>query len=148
MVDVAAPRGKAFTILIRIVLGAVFLYSGTIKIADPSAFAGIVTNYQLLSPSLVAITAIVLPWIEALCGVALIFNRFEKGAALITTLMMVFFIGVGLFNTYRGLDIACGCFSLSAREPANIISNTARDLAILGAGAWILAVSGKRALKR
>ncbi len=144
----ATPNHNFITVLIRVGLGAVFLYSGTIKVIDPSAFTGIVTNYQLLSPSLVVATAIVLPWIELLCGMALIFGRFEIGAALLTTLMMVVFIGIGFYNVYRGLDIACGCFSLSAREPANIISNTARDLAILGAGAWILKTSWKPALSR
>lgn len=135
--------GNKVTIGIRIGLGAVFLFSSMAKIADPSAFADIVANYQLIQPPVVALTAIILPWIEALCGIALVFGRYDKGAALLVTLMMVAFIGFGFFNVYRGLDIACGCFSLSAKEPSNIALNTLRDVAILAAGVWVLAVPGK-----
>jgi uncharacterized membrane protein YphA (DoxX/SURF4 family) len=119
-------------------LGAVFLFSSAAKIADPSAFADIVTNYQIVHPPMVRLTAIVLPWIEALCGIALVSGRYVKGAALLVSLMMVAFIGIGFFNVHRGLDIACGCFSLAAQKPSNIVLNTLRDMVILVAGIWVL----------
>lgn len=131
-------KKQTVTVCVRIGLGVVFLISSMAKIADPSAFAAIVTNYQILNPPLVTLTVIILPWIEAICGVALVLGRYEKGAALLVSLMMVAFIGIGFFNVYRGLDIACGCFSLSAREPSNFALNTLRDLAILAAGLWVL----------
>ena len=131
-------RGNTLTVTIRIGLGAVFLFSSMAKIADPATFAGIVTNYQLVAPPLIKLTVMVLPWIEALCGVALVFGFYDKGAALLVCLMMVTFIGIGFYNAYRGLDIACGCFSLSARQPSNIAINTVRDMAILAAGIWML----------
>ncbi len=129
---------KNVTVVIRIALGAVFLFSCAGKITDPTAFAAIVTNYQLLPPPLVSATAVVFPWIEAVCGLALVFGRLEKGAALLTSLMMVVFTGLILYNGYRGLNIACGCFSLAANEPSNIAVNTLRNLVILAAGAWVL----------
>jgi uncharacterized membrane protein YphA (DoxX/SURF4 family) len=126
------------TIVVRILLGGIFLYSCIGKIADPSAFAAILTNYQLFPPHLVSATAVVFPWIEAACGLALVFGRYEKGAALLVSLMMVVFIGIIQYNNYRGLNIACGCFSLSAEAPSNIVVNTLRNLFILAAGAWVL----------
>ena len=137
---------KYTTIVIRIALGAVFLLSCIPKIADPAAFAQIVTGYQLLSPPLVSATAILLPWIEAACGLALVFGRFEKGAALLVSLMMVVFIAIILYNGYRGLNIACGCFSLSAKEPSSIALNTVRNLLILAAGTWVLFYSHRQHL--
>jgi uncharacterized membrane protein YphA (DoxX/SURF4 family) len=125
------------TPVIRIVLGAIFLFSSAGKIADPWAFAAIVTNYQLLPPSWVWATALIIPWIEALCGLALVLGRLEKGAALLVSLMMVVFTGIMLYNSYRGLNVACGCFSLSAKAPSNIALNTLRNLLILAAGAWV-----------
>jgi uncharacterized membrane protein YphA (DoxX/SURF4 family) len=129
---------KAVTVVVRIALGAIFLFSCAGKIADPAAFAAIVTNYQLLPAPLVSATAVVFPWIEAMCGLALVVGRLEKGAALLISLMMVVFTGLMLYNAYRGLNIACGCFSLAANEPSNIVVNTLRNLAILAAGAWVL----------
>lgn len=125
------------TIVVRMALGAVFLFSSAGKIADPAAFAVIVTNYQLLPPVLVSATAVVFPWIEVICGLSLVFGRFEKGAALLVSLMMVFFIGIISYNGYRGLNIACGCFSLATQAPSNIALNTLRNLLILVAGAWV-----------
>ena len=136
--------GNRVAVCIRIGLGAVFLFSSMAKIADPSAFATIVTNYQLANPPMIKLTAMILPWVEALCGISLVFGRYEKGAALLVSLMMVAFLGIGFYNVYRGLDIACGCFSLSAREPSNIALNTLRDLAILAAGLWVLVAPTKR----
>lgn len=133
-----SPIFKNVTVVVRVALGAVFLFSCAGKIADPAAFAAIVTNYQLLSPPLVSMTAVVFPWIEAVCGLALVFGRLEKGAALLISLMMVFLTGLILYNGYRGLNIACGCFSLAANEPSNIAVNTLRNLVILAAGAWVL----------
>jgi len=135
---------KNLTFVVRIALGAIFLFSCAGKIADPAAFAEIVTNYQLLPPPLVSATAVVFPWIEAVCGLALVFGRFEKGAALVVSLMMVVFTGLILYNGYRGLNIACGCFSLAAHAPSNIAVNTLRNLLILAAGAWILFFSRRQ----
>lgn len=129
---------KYFTIFVRIVLGSIFLLSSIPKIADPAAFAVIVGNYQLFSPQLVTVAAMLVPWIEAVCGLALVIGRFEKGAALLVSLMMLVFIGLLLYNSSRGLNIACGCFSLAAKEPSSIALNTFRNLLILGAGAWVL----------
>jgi hypothetical protein len=79
VIPLPSPMVKSVTWVVRILLGFVFLFSSAGKIADPAAFAAIVNNYQLLSPKLVLATAVVLPWIEALCGLALVFGRFEKG---------------------------------------------------------------------
>ncbi|BBO71691.1 hypothetical protein DSCA_56210 [Desulfosarcina alkanivorans] len=137
----------AVTIIVRIGLGAVFLFSSAGKIADPTAFAAIVTNYQLLPPLLVTATAVVFPWVEAACGVALVFGRFEKGAALLISLMMVVFIAIIFYNGYRGLNIACGCFSLTAKAPSNIALNTLRNLFILAGGTWVFFFSGRRPVR-
>lgn len=130
--------GTSAAWLIRIALGAVFVFASAGKIMDPAAFASIIANYRILPPILVEATAVVLPWIEALCGLALIFGRFDKGAAMLICLMMVVFIGLILYNGYRGLNVACGCFSLAAKAPANVAWNTGRNLLILAVGTWLL----------
>lgn len=132
------------TIVLRIGLGAIFLFSSAGKIADPAAFAAIVANYQLLPSPWVSATAVIFPWIEVTCGLALVFGRLERGAALLVSLMMVVFIAIILYNGYRGLNIACGCFSLAAKTPPNIALNTLRNLFILAAGAWVLLYPGRR----
>ncbi|GAB6904866.1 DoxX family protein [Desulfosarcina cetonica] len=140
----ACLKSHKCIVAIRIALGIVFLFSSSGKIIDPSAFAGILHNYQLLSQALIVPLAVVFPWIELFCGLALIAGRFEKGAALLVCLMMVVFIGVIGYNGYRGLNIACGCFSLSAREPSNIAVNILRNLALLAAAMMVLVDTKRR----
>jgi uncharacterized membrane protein YphA (DoxX/SURF4 family) len=82
----------------------VFLSSSAGKIADPSAFAAIVANYQLLPPPLVSATAVIFPWIELTCGLALVLGRLEKGAALLVSLMMVVFIAIILIQWLSGIE--------------------------------------------
>jgi uncharacterized membrane protein YphA (DoxX/SURF4 family) len=135
---------QTLTVVIRTVLGSVFLYACAAKIIHPAAFASIIAEYQLLPAFLVAPTAVTLPWLEALCGMALVCGRFEKGAALLVGLMMAIFIGITLYNGYRGLNIACGCFSLAATEPTDIGLHILRNLLIMAAAAWVLLFPARR----
>ncbi|MCE5273699.1 MAG: DoxX family membrane protein [Deltaproteobacteria bacterium] len=97
----------------RIGLGAMFLYAGIAKIADPAGFSQAVYNYHLLPPWFVNIAAIVLPWVEVVAGTCLVLGLWIPGGALIVSaLLLVFTLALG-FNLSRGLDIACGCFGTS-----------------------------------
>ena len=57
--------------------------------------------------------------------------------------LLIVSIGVTLYNGYRGLNIACGCFSLAAGESSDITVNTVRNLALLAAGLWVLVFTGR-----
>lgn len=131
-------RSKRIIIAIRIALGIVFLVSSSGKIANPGAFAEILSNYQLLPQWLIVPVAVVFPWIELFCALALIVGRFAMGSALLICLMMVVFIGIISYNGYRGLNIACGCFSLTAKEPSHIAVNILRNLGLLAAALVVL----------
>lgn len=126
-------------LVLRVALGIIFIAASWDKIKDPKAFADVVENYQILPAVLVNPVAIVLPWVEAVCGVLLISGRLTKGSVLITDILMVIFISAFIFNIYRGLDISCGCFSLSLQaKKGSYILYIIRDLFILAAGLWVL----------
>lgn len=124
--------------IVRIGLGTLFVVAGIGKIADPTGFAAIVANYRILPSSLVAPTAVVLPWVETLSGLALLGGRLGRGGALLINLLMLVFLAVTLYNAYRGLNVACGCFSLSAEAPSNLALTVVRNLFIFAAGTWLL----------
>lgn len=48
-------------LVVRLFLGAVFVYASLDKILHPQAFAEMVYNYQLLPDVLINLTAIILP---------------------------------------------------------------------------------------
>jgi uncharacterized membrane protein YphA (DoxX/SURF4 family) len=130
-------------ILLRVLLGAVFIWASVPKILNPQSFADIVANYRILSPALVNPAAVILPWIEALCGVCLITGRLVRGSALIFVALMATFLTVTAFNIYRGLDVNCGCFSVSAQEArGSQIINLGRNFLLLVVGILVLQRAG------
>ena len=124
--------------LVRVILGALFVIASWDKIIDPEAFAKIIENYKILPPQLVNPTAYILPWIEAVSGILLIFGVYVKGCALIFNSLMVVFIVLLTINQIRGLDVACGCFSLSLETSKSMYYYIVRDIVILSAGLWVL----------
>lgn len=122
----------------RIVLGGLFVYASWDKILDPAAFAGMIANYQMLPPILVNPMALALPWIELVCGVCLIVNRWTGGSALVVTaLMVVFMVALG-YSAYRGIDISCGCFTMTGEAPKSMWGYLLRDAALLALAITIL----------
>lgn len=128
-----------FTILVRFILGGIFIAAGIPKILDPASFAGVVYNYQLLPNALINIFAIALPWIEVVAGGFIILGIWMPGAVLLYNLLMLSFISALVFNTARGLDINCGCFSTEADSVINI-STILRDVGFLCLSMYLLFV--------
>nr|WP_321466442.1 MauE/DoxX family redox-associated membrane protein [uncultured Desulfobulbus sp.] len=95
-------------VCIRWVLAAIFIYSGAIKLFDPSRFAQIISGFGLLPKPLLMPTAILLPLTELIAGIGLLFNK--RGSLTAITLMLVLFMGVLSYGISLGLDIDCGCF--------------------------------------
>ncbi|MBX2991201.1 MAG: DoxX family membrane protein [Bacteroidetes bacterium] len=101
--------------LVRVFLGFVFIVAAVDKAADPNAFAVSIGYYKLAGPDTSLLIATVLPWMELLCGIFLIFGYMPRGSTLLVLLMLVVFTAGVIAGIIRNLDISCGCFS---RDPA------------------------------
>jgi uncharacterized membrane protein YphA (DoxX/SURF4 family) len=99
-------------LLTRVFLGLLFVMSSLEKIVDPAAFAHSIENYKILPSWLPMTVATILPWLELLCGFALLFGIFLRGSALLLSTMLIVFTGAVISGVLRGLDISCGCFTL------------------------------------
>ena len=100
-------------LLSRLFLGGIFVYASYDKIIHPAPFAEIVYNYQILPDMLVNLVSLFLPWIELLVGLSLILGIWLPGSVFVCNLLLLFFFGALVFNLARGLDIDCGCFTVS-----------------------------------
>jgi len=96
-------------ILIRILLGAIFIYASYDKILDPGKFARDIANYHIVPFGLENIIALIIPWLELLIGIGLIFGVMVDGAALISGGLLALFIVLIAQAILRGFDIECGC---------------------------------------
>ena len=123
--------------LLRLFLGAVFLYASYDKVLNPEAFAKAVYNYQILPDIAVNLAALLLPWLELLLGVCPVTGIWLSGATLISSGLMAVFIGALVFNLMRGLDIHCGCFSTEATAGPADLWTVLRDVGFLALSLWL-----------
>jgi len=98
------------TVRVQIALGLFFVVAALPKVADPPAFAHMVYNYRILPGPLVNVLALVLPWFELLCGLALVLGIWRRTAAAWVGVLLVVFIAGISFNLARGNAVDCGCF--------------------------------------
>ena len=116
--------------IIAIVIGALFIYAGAVKIIEPVEFARDIDNYKILPWRLGVFLALYLPWLEIFCGLALIARVLYRGGIFIVTMLMSFFIIVSIVAKTRGLDVSCGCFG-HASKYLNFSWHLVLDFALL-----------------
>lgn len=101
---------KYLLLVVRIVLGLIFIYAGAEKISDPEAFAVSISNYRLLPVVTLNFFAITLPWIELVTGLLILFGiAVKENSSIIFLMLLVFTIAI-VISLFRGLSIDCGCF--------------------------------------
>jgi uncharacterized membrane protein YphA (DoxX/SURF4 family) len=123
-------RNRPALILIRLVLGGLFVYAGFLKITETLEFAQDIRNYRLVGQSLSFLTAVFLPWLEVVAGFFLVAGIMKRASALLVSSMLVFFILLALVTIIRGIDVDCGCFgALSRRAGPGLVLE---DLLMLG----------------
>ena len=114
-------RNEYLLLLLRVVVGFVFLYAGILKISDPAGFSDAINNYDLLPLIFVNFFAIILPWIEIVSGLFLLFGISVKENSLIISVLLIVFILAIAISLARGLNIECGCFGTSSGTKVGII---------------------------
>lgn len=132
--------------IVAFIVGGVFVYAGVVKILDPVQFGLDIDNFKMLPWFVSVRLAFYLPWLEILCGVALIFRFLYRGGLSILTLLVLVFIGATVAAKARGLDITCGCFG-HASQHWSFPQHMAIDVAIflaLGALLWVELIRGAR----
>jgi len=103
-------------VVLQIIVGAVFVYASYNKLFDQVAFAKSVYGYKFLPDFLINLTAIIVPPLEFIAGLFLMFGLFRKGSSAVIIVLLSVFL-VALVQAYaRGLDIDCGCFGSTAAD--------------------------------
>src|SRR4030095_4884176 len=102
--------------VLDLIIGAIFIYAGALKLLDPVQFAHDIDHYKILPWTIGVGLAFYLPWLEIFCSLALIFCRFYWGALSILTALVVVFLVATIAAKVRGLDITCGCFGNASQK--------------------------------
>ena len=130
---------STFTVLLRWALALVFAAAAFPKILQPAEFALAIFRYQLVPYDLVNLLAVFLPWLELVCALALILGcRWRQGALWLLLLMLIVFTTAIGINLYRGIDIACGCFSVNAAQGHLGWLSLLRNTVLMASAGWLL----------
>jgi putative oxidoreductase len=118
--------------VVAFIIGGIFVYAGALKAMEPLSFANDIENYHVLPWPIGIRLAFYLPWLEILCGLALITRRLYSGAVSILLGLMLVFIGATIAAKARGIDITCGCFGHASKN-LSFTWHLVLDFAILAA---------------
>ena len=119
--------GGFFLLVIRVLLGALFLFSAYNKLrpgdaslpsgparditSGPFLFALSIEKFELLPQQLIVPATYAIPWAEAVCGAALILGIWGRAAALTLAGLVASFTGAIIIVINRpGPTPTCGCF--------------------------------------
>lgn len=97
-------------LLLRICVGSFFVYASMSKIPYPAQFAEAIANYRLVPYSVLNLGAVILPWLEFVCGLFLILGFMSRTSIILIGLMLIMFDIMVLINMYWGAPISCGCY--------------------------------------
>ena len=113
------------------IIALFFIVAAVPKLANPEAFAESISNYQIVPGYLINLMAIYLPWVELFAGISL-FSRVTRKAGLsLIFIMLLVFIAAQSIALAKGLDITCGCFSVSEGSKKAGLSGILQNLVLL-----------------
>lgn len=102
---------RIFLILLRVMLGAIFVYAAWLKLRDPwQIFAMSIDSYRILPLKAVELAAHVIPWLELTIGMLLIAGVWLRISGPIVSLLLLTFFALMVRAYAKGMAIDCGCF--------------------------------------
>lgn len=109
-VTLERPAARVAVLVVRVALGALFVYSAVGKLMAPREFAEAIAHYHLVPDVIATTMAAALPVVELVVGLALVTGVHGRGAAIIAGAMLVVFAVAMAQAIVRDIDIDCGCF--------------------------------------
>jgi uncharacterized membrane protein YphA (DoxX/SURF4 family) len=127
---------------LRVILGAVFVYGGYVKLREPWAlFAMGIDSYNLVPFRFVEPLARTLPWFEVVVGLLLIVGLWLRLSSAAVSLTLLVFMAAMLHAYAKGQQINCGCFGPG--EPISKLT-LLRDGSLLAGSLFLTSMALRR----
>ncbi len=132
-------------VLIRVCLGAIFLYAGILKASASESFALALVPFTIVPESWTPAVAIGIAWTEVLAGILILVPRVHRVGALFILLLALLFIGVLTWALANDIIVSCGCFGNDSTPSAGAMRMAIlRDIAIAGGALFLLIRTGAK----
>ncbi len=133
---------KAFKLVLRLLLGAVFIYAAYSKLRQSwLLFALSIDSYQLLPEWAVYAVARTLPSLELALGVLLVAGVALRYLSVLASAILALFFAVMVVSYFRGGGIDCGCFGVGE---ALSVKTLARDGLLLMAALTLVFLTWRK----
>ena len=133
---------------LRLFIGCTFIFASWHKIVSPDQFATILYGYAVFPRQFINVLAIVMPFVELVCGISLITGLLKRSSLLLINAMLIGFVFLISFNLIRGHGFDCGCFSLGdSKGTWSSVWLLVRDLVMLGVGIYLFRLFGEHEKK-
>ena len=103
-------NSKTFWILLRIMFGASFVFSGLMKLIDLHGFELALGKFKLLDDSTLPIVKFLVPMIEVVLGTLLVAKVKPVLISQMITWLVIFFTAVIVSKVSEGEELSCNCF--------------------------------------
>ena len=130
-------------LICRIVLAAVWLYAGLIKLIEAGGARDAIIGYRIFPAGWVSFLGYLLPATEVTLGLLLLIGLFTRLAAIVSGLLMLAFVA-GIASVWaRGYNIDCGCFGgggdiTGSGRNVRYTKEIGRDLGLALLSAWLV----------
>lgn len=120
--------------LSRFCLALVLLLAALPKLRQPYAFFDSVFGYQIVSPHVALLVAMVVPWSELLVAACLLLGLAQRGACVVGALLGGVFVTANVWAVWHGLAGNCGCFGYDPTAPAVNAATVALSFGVFSLG--------------
>lgn len=107
------PGPGAVLLVVRLLLGGLFLLAAAVKINSPQSFLEAIQAFRIIDDSREQIQTLLtfaVPYTEFVLAVCLLAGFWTRAAAGLVTLMLLGFTAGVLSVIARNMSISCGCF--------------------------------------
>jgi uncharacterized membrane protein YphA (DoxX/SURF4 family) len=101
---------NAAVFVVRVLLGALLLAAGALKVGHAPALAASIAGFRLLPAAITGPLALALPYVELLLGLYLVAGLFTRVVATIAAAQFVLYSGAIASAVLRHIAANCGCF--------------------------------------
>jgi len=127
---------KRLRLVLSLLFGGVFFLAGSLKVRDPQLFTMQVRSFEMLPDPWNAALALALPWMEILCGLAVITGDLRRGALVLLNGTLVVFLAVLGWTISTGKQVDCGCFGTALQLKMPVEFGMDAVLFLIGCWLW------------
>ena len=133
-------KTRFIKIILRVIIGAVFIVAGLEKVLQPEVFSHAIKNYHLVPAGMVNFLALGIPMTELGAGVCLLLGIKPRIMGWVICLFLLSFLGAIAHALWVGIPISCGCFLGDDASIGSMWTSFFRDCVLLAATLYMIAL--------